>query len=316
MLDQDPDEMLLVPARELGASLTFHQYLLAALNNAPELAAALAAAMPPQEREQQLPEVGPVEDGSSLRLHLLRLAERLRPHVPGSSAGVGIPPVVRAVGDLKIRTPSRADALCDEPLADAFVWWDDIEQSDIDKYVIALNAASDERPLQRHLANNPLLLVQHLHGGHGRWVLSQKRLGSEYVTDFVIGAGSSSGVEWQFVELQSPLARLFVPSSGRHSEQLDEGIKQILEWRRWLDENRDYARRSRARQGLGLTDVSGRDPGLLLVGREAALNDNDRQRRRQLDQELNIRVHTYDWLVREPAARVRALQRHRQQIRD
>jgi hypothetical protein len=47
--------------------------------------------------------------------------------------------------------------------------------------------------LQRHLATNPLLLVQHLGGGGGRWMLSQKRLGSEYVPDFVIGERSSGG---------------------------------------------------------------------------------------------------------------------------
>ena len=186
----------------------------------------------------------------------------------------------------------------DGELASAFVWWDDIQASDLVVYRQVLDAADDEKPLQRHLASKPLLLVQSLRGGQGRWVLSQKRLGSEYVTDFVIGEKSSGGFEWQFVELQSPRARLFVPSSDRLSPQFDEGIRQIQEWRRWLDDNRDYARRSRSRNGLGLRDASGRDPGLLLIGREADLDDNDRQRRRQFDQDLNIRIHTYDWLGR------------------
>jgi len=78
---------------------------------------------------------------------------------------------------------------------------------------------------------------------HGRFVIQQKRLGGRYVTDFVIGERSSSGYEWQLVELRSPTAGLFVPSSGRQSEQFDEGLRQIQEWRRWLAANPDYARR-------------------------------------------------------------------------
>ena len=95
---------------------------------------------------------------------------------------------------------SRADLVQmeDGELASAFVWWDDVQASDLDVYRQVLDAADDEKPPQRHLASNPLLLVQHLRGGHGRWVWSQKRLGSEYVPDFVIGEKSSGGFEWQW----------------------------------------------------------------------------------------------------------------------
>jgi Shedu protein SduA, C-terminal len=203
-----------------------------------------------------------VQDGDSLRAHLKRLAERLRPYLPGASDSHPAPPASGPQkGSAITRRMTRADALQDDDLAAAFVWWDDIRAVDVETLRQALEAANDERPLQRHLANKPLRLVQHLRGGGGRWVLSQKRLGSEYVTDFVIGERSSGGFEWYFVELQSPRARLFVPSTGRLSPQLDEGIRQIQEWRRWLDDNRDYARRPRSRNGLGLVDVSSRDPG-------------------------------------------------------
>ncbi len=135
-------------------------------------------------------------------------------------------------------------------------------------------------------------------------MLPQKRLGAEYVPDFVFAERSSSGFEWQFIELQGPDARLFAWSSGRQSEQLDEGLRQISEWRRWLADNRDYARRPRSSNGLGLTDVSAEDPGVLLIGREADLTDDDRHRRRQLDGTYNVRIHTYDWLARSAETRL------------
>jgi hypothetical protein len=209
---------------------------------------------------------------------------------PRPSASCAAASLTAAAGDFarrsevspSVRRISRSLALVDDELADAFVWWDEITTEDVAAYRAVLSTADNERPLQKHLALHPILLVQHLGGGHGRWVLSQKRLGSEYVTDFIVGERSSTGFEWQFVELQSPRARLFV-RSGRQSEQFDEGWRQIEEWRRWLEDNRDYARRPCSRNGLGLVDVSAGSPGLLLIGREADLTQQDRDRRRQLD---------------------------------
>jgi hypothetical protein len=307
MQDEDPDEELRVPAREVRAALSLVDSLLVALKDDGGLADGLASTLLLLPVASRLPEVGLIRDGESLRLHLLRLAERLSAHVPGARrGGRSLRIETRKFGGLEVRRPSRYSALYDDDrdLIDAFVWWDDIMVTDVEAYCKVLDEATDEKPLQKHFANNPLLLIQHLRGGHGRWVLSQKRLGSEYVPDFVVGEKSSSGFEWQFVELQSPRARLFVPSSGRYSPQFDEGIKQIQEWRRWLDDNRQYARNPKSRNGLGLTDVSGRDPGLLLIGREVDLDENDRQRRRQLDRDLNIRIHTYDWLIREAETRI------------
>lgn len=313
--DEDPDENLAVPTREVKTALALAKGLLVAFEKREELAEEFRAHLVPIIAQlgsaAQLPEVGPVTDADRVRLFAYRVVERLKPYVPDVSVP-SPPPVVREDEDLPIRRGTRADALEDDDLSFAFVWWDDIQPTDLKDFRHVLEAATDEKPLQRHLASNPLLLVQHLGGGHGRWVLSHKRLGSEYVPDFVIGERSSGGFEWQFVELQSPRARLFVKSSGRQSPHLDEGIRQIQEWRRWLDDNRDYARRPRSRNGLGLADVSGKDQGLLIIGREADLDDNDRQRRRQLGQDLRISIHTYDWLLRKAEMRIREITRFRE----
>jgi len=51
---------------------------------------------------------------------------------------------------------SRADLVQmeDGELASAFVWWDDVQASDLDVYRQVLDAADDEKPPQRHLASN------------------------------------------------------------------------------------------------------------------------------------------------------------------
>jgi Domain of unknown function (DUF4263) len=309
--DLDPDEAVAVPRRELAAAINLLRQLASVMDSDAALAQALAGCLTIQGRDglERLPEVGPVTDEDGLRLFLHRLHDRLARLSPDAVPALPPPPVTVPAGTLRVRRPSRSAAVVNDDLADAFVWWDDITAEDVEAYREVLSTADDERPLQKHLALNPILLVQHMGGGHGRWVISQKRLGAEYIPDFVIAERSSSGFEWQFVELQSPRARLFVPSSGRQSEQLDEGLRQIAEWRRWLADNRDYARRPRACNGLGLVDASDRDPGLLIIGREAGLTELDRQRRRQLGDQLGVRIRTYDWLVREAEARLAALHR-------
>ena len=72
-----------------------------------------------------------------------------------------------------------------------------------------LQTATVEREVQSVLEDYPILLARALGGGHGRWVIPQKRLGGECVPDFIIGAKSSLGYEWTLIELESPRGRMF-----------------------------------------------------------------------------------------------------------
>lgn len=147
----------------------------------------------------------------------------------------------------EIRSITRDGVLEDDPLREWFVWWDDVTQADAEACLRVLDTAPDEKPLQQHLTAHPMLLVQFCRGGHGRWVIPQKRLGAEFVPDFVIADRDSGGIRWTLVELQSPVPRrtrsadsLFL-ANGRPCEQLDEGVRQIRRWRTWIKENLDYA---------------------------------------------------------------------------
>ena len=140
------------------------------------------------------------------------------------------------------------------------------------------------------------MLVQHLGGGHGRWVIPQKRLGAEFVPDFVIGEMSSIGYEWQLVELESPEAPLFT-RSGDPSKHLNHALRQIDDWRAWLEKNRDYAARPLDQGGLGLTDISSAASALILLGRRKSLSPKDNGRRRQMIARTGVQIHTYDYIA-------------------
>ncbi|MEU3167272.1 Shedu anti-phage system protein SduA domain-containing protein [Streptosporangium sp. NPDC006930] len=199
---------------------------------------------------------------------------------------------------------SHIDELRNDPQIEHFVWWwEDIDTAETENYLSTIDAASNERPIQAFLNNYPRMLVQHLQGAHGRWAIPQSRLGSEFIPDFLIGEAHSYARQWILVELQSPQTKLFT-KKRRPSEQLDEGISQVLEWRRWLARNRDYANRHTAENGLGLLGINDRSKGLILIGRAADRSLQDRDQLEQLCWDMHLDIRSYDWLYRVALHRI------------
>jgi hypothetical protein len=200
-------------------------------------------------------------------------------------------------------------------LREFFVDHDAITQNDVENLNAALDGARDEADIQRHLQSNPHVLVQRLRGGHGRWVIPQRRLGSQYVPDFLLAERSSLGVEWTLVELESPHRKLF-NNNGDPAQYLNHAIRQITDWRTWLAANRDYATRTTDLDGLGLVEIDRDAPAWIIIGRRHNLGPDTRLRRRELGRQNNIHIHTYDWLVEAAESRVDDLARTRQHQQD
>jgi hypothetical protein len=194
------------------------------------------------------------------------------------------------------------------PFGEFFVWWDDISYQNISALEECLRTAKNENDIQKFLKENPLFLIQHLGGGHGRWLIPKQRLGAEFETDFIIGESSSKGFEWQAVELESPKVSMF-NKKGDPTKELTHAIRQIQDWRAWLNRNQNYAARPKVEGGLGLTDIASTLPGLVLLGRRSSLNPSTNERRRQMVNDLNIDIHSYDFLVDRAKGRVESLLR-------
>lgn len=184
----------------------------------------------------------------------------------------------------------------DDPLQDFHVEWMEAKEKDADRLEACLTVAKREEDVQQFLQKEPMLLIQHLGGGHGRYVIPKQRLGSQYVTDFVIGERHSGGMEWQAVELESPKATMFT-KKGDPTAALNHAIRQIHDWRAWLTRNQPYAANPRTENGLGLTDVIPNLPGLILIGRRREDDEKWKELRRQLVNTNNIRIHSFDFLV-------------------
>lgn len=210
-----------------------------------------------------------------------------------------------SASDAGVRTCARRS-----PASYAFVSADVITGQEAAAYEQALAAAPDERSMQLFLEAVPRLLVQHLSASDGYWIIPQKQLGAEHVTDFLIAEPGSTGLTWYAVELKRPQAKIFT-AKGDPSAALTHALRQIDDWRDWLSRNRDYASRPREQSGLGLPDIDPELDGLVIMGRDAQLDPRSDALRRRLQRQHRVRIETYDWLARQAESRLAALERSR-----
>lgn len=149
-----------------------------------------------------------------------------------------------------------------------------------------------EAPFQKLLERNPELLASLVHGNWATYVIPQKRLGAEHVTDFLVLGLSSQGPEWIAVELEAPRHELLTKGK-RLTAPVRHAVDQIKDWREWLGVNVAYARTQQHLAGItnGLA-------GLVIVGRADPAAEREPERSNLAEQE-RIHVHSWDWLLRD-----------------
>jgi hypothetical protein len=101
-----------------------------------------------------------------------------------------------------------------------------------------ITEAKGERAAQVYLEKYPEVLGGLLFSTRPH-VVSQFRLGDEYVTDFVVARGFSGGWEIKMVELESPSVPMF-NKDGSHAKSYNKAHSQVTEWKRYVETNREY----------------------------------------------------------------------------
>jgi Domain of unknown function (DUF4263) len=122
-------------------------------------------------------------------------------------------------------------------------------------------AARDERPIQEFIEAHPETIAALL-GGRDRFVIPQRSLAGKYVPDFLVCDTDSLGLRWLLVELETPQSSITLSTKNELDASARRGVAQIREWREWLQNNLDMARRPTEQDGLGLADIRPRSEGL------------------------------------------------------
>ena len=143
----------------------------------------------------------------------------------------------------------------------------------------------DSRPereeiLQTFLKANPVLLCPaHIE------MKPKLQIGNR-VTDFVFREASG---DYVLVELERSTLPLFT-KSGDASSQLNHARNQILEWRRYIEDNLHTVQKE-----LHLPGISANPRGLIVIGRSSSLSSENRRRLVSIENESpKTRIMTYD----------------------
>ncbi|MDY6872819.1 MAG: DUF4263 domain-containing protein [Chloroflexota bacterium] len=164
-----------------------------------------------------------------------------------------------------------------------------------------------ETEIDNYIKDNKAVLANALNlfqtGHQGAWILPQQMVKPPSLTpgqkpDFIVGGRNSDGINWFIIDLKGANENIFVENGPRIylSSTANKGVFQVLDYINECSRSQEYLR-----DRFDLTDF--REPqGLLILGRERELINNDR--RRDLKAAWNrttngkLQIRTYDALLR------------------
>lgn len=167
-----------------------------------------------------------------------------------------------------------------------------------------LNASTKENDVQKYIKDNQKwfipgsLLRNYDFGHHEAYILPEPALGAEYRADYLLLGRNSIGYQLVLVEFEDVNVDYRLKSSDTESEAVRKGLTQIMDWRRWMDENRRYFL-----DNTGLSNISGNIPtwGIyycLVVGRRSKMDETANQMRGQKKRDIPcLNIVSYDRLV-------------------
>lgn len=101
------------------------------------------------------------------------------------------------------------------------------------KFEALLNDAKREEDLQKFLKENPMVLHPTAE------VIPKKKLGEDFITDFVLVTPSDQGATYTLVEIEKSSHPVLVKDNSL-SSQTNHAIKQTRDWDIWLEQNKAY----------------------------------------------------------------------------
>ena len=164
----------------------------------------------------------------------------------------------------------------------------------VDRFEQFINRNPPEVDIQNYLQNNPWLLSEQF--PHCYHILPRFSLSGQYVTDFIAPERSSGGTFWMLIEIERPDCKL-VTKDGEFAVTVRRAVRQVRDWKTWLKDNQDVARKSRLSGGLGLHDMTRMLCGHVIVGRRSNVTNRFNQLRNELFENEVIEVYTYDRII-------------------
>lgn len=170
-------------------------------------------------------------------------------------------------------------------------------------YREVLYQSESEQQIQTYIKKNRKwfipgsILKNYNFGHHDAYLFPELKLGSEYVVDYVLLGKNSSGYSLVFTELEKPNTFFMISTSNTESSSVRKGMTQIRDWKRWIDDHRNYFFESIGLQDKGIHIPISRIFYCIVVSRRDYMDEKAMDLRSELCYEINnTDIISYDRL--------------------
>ena len=177
-------------------------------------------------------------------------------------------------------------------------------QREAKEYREVIYSATDEHSIQQYIKENKKwfipgsIFLDYNFGHHDAYLFSEQKLGNEYAVDYMLLGKNSDGYNIILVEFEKADTPYLLNSSNGESESVRKGITQIRDWKRWIDQNRDYFIKNIGLNELGIDIPIYRIFYYLVVSRRDHMTKKAYDVRSQCMYEMNnIKIVTFDRLA-------------------
>lgn len=172
----------------------------------------------------------------------------------------------------------------------------------IDRFILTVESASDEKPIQRFLEKHPFVLPHSATHVARRVIISQFRLMDTFVPDFAYVAYNSAGCWLRLIKIESPKKPLF-RKDNHFREPYRKALQQTSDWLGWCRKPENLASlRLRLKPLLDgtIAPESLSVECVFVCGRRNEISSPERKRRYQelvKQNELHTDIMTYDRML-------------------
>lgn len=168
-----------------------------------------------------------------------------------------------------------------------------------------LDKATKENDIQSYIKKDkkwfiPYSLLQgyNFYNHGGAYLFVEQKLGAEYQVDYCLLGHNSDGWHLLLIEFENPNTEYLLSSSASETECVRKGLTQIRDWKRWLDDNRNYFMKSIGLADKGIDIPTSRIHYLLVVSRRKFFNKQANDVRSQtMYENNNLNIISYDRIV-------------------
>lgn len=109
-----------------------------------------------------------------------------------------------------------------------------------------ISKAKNENEIQTYIKTNRKWFIpasiykEYNFGHHAAYLFPELPLGKEYAVDYALLGKNSDGYSIVLIEFEEANVPFMLESSNSEHVSVRKGITQIRDWKRWMDDNREY----------------------------------------------------------------------------